>query len=441
MAKKLVPPANGPSPTRMLEQLLKERLIGQDRAINEIVRSFEIYYAGIKNPEHPIATLAFFGPTGTGKTLAAKVLASCFKKHWVWRCSRYQECQIEYTEADRRAGIQVPTFCPRHKGNLRIKKMEVPNLWRINCGTMSGSQGHAVANLLGSPTGYVGHDSTPPRLVGGKAPRVVLFDEAEKALLTESWNGGGSDFANVLLEILDEGKIVNNLGEVVDFTNSIIILTGNLGAKEILKEFSNKLGFSTPDQPPRKDFSKMTDEEIARINQNIYTTVKEKAERELAPEFLNRLDRLIVFHFLTRRDYAQILDIEIAKVVKIVERAVKAGRVPPFVFTFSTKAIDFLVNESMSDRLSGGRSLVRKLAKLTVAELAKLINARIIKEGDHLEARIAKGTDDDGKPEEKIIFYRLPPSEDKLLLKPPEPAPPPKADLPQAEKGPEGGDA
>ena len=420
MAKRLVPPKNSPSPTLVLERLLKEGLIGQDRATREIVRSFEIFYAGIKNPEHPIATLAFFGPTGTGKTLAAKVLANCFKRHWVWRCSRYQECGVEYTEAERRWGIHVPTFCPRHKGNLPIKKTEIPRIWRINCGTMSGSQGHAVAQLLGSPTGYVGHDTTPPRLAGGKAPRVVLFDEAEKALLTESWNGGGSDFANVLLEILDEGKIVNNLGEVVDFTKSIIILTGNLGAKEILREFSNKLGFSTPGQPARKDLSKMSDEEIARINQDIYTTVKEKAERELAPEFLNRLDRLIVFHFLTRRDYVQILDIEIAKVVKIVERAVKAGMAPPFVFTFSTQAIDFLVNESMSERLSGGRSLVRKLGKLTVAELAKLINTKMIKEGDHLEARIVKGTDDDGKPEDTIVFYRIPPSEDTLLLKAPD---------------------
>lgn len=426
MAKKLVAPENGPSPTRMLEQLLNERLIGQGRAIREIVRSFEIFYAGIKNPEHPIAVLAFFGPTGTGKTLAAKILAKCFKKHWVWRCPRHEECGYEVTEDDRRKGIRLAEFCPRHqtanKGSLRIKKIELPRIWVINCGTMSGSQGHAVSNLLGAPAGYIGHGSTPPLLPGGKAPRVVLFDEAEKALLTESWYGGGSDFANVLLQILDEGKITNNLGTVVDFTDSIIILAGNLGAAEILKEFSTKMvGYATGEKSSRKDLSQMTDEEIAQTNKRIYAAVKTKAERELSPEFLNRLDRLIVFHFLTRSDYTRILDIEIAKVVKLVERSIKAGRVPPFVFTFSTQAIDFLVNESMGDRRYGGRSLLRKLGKLTVAELAKLINNQMIKEGDHLEARVEKGTDDEGKTEQQIVFYRIDPPEDPLLLPPPKP--------------------
>ncbi|MEX0887757.1 MAG: AAA family ATPase, partial [Patescibacteria group bacterium] len=333
----------------------------------------------------------------------------------------------EVTEEDRRRMGPLPQYCPNHgKKNVPIDKVELPNMWVIDCGGISGSLDHAITTLVGSPPSYVGHDTTPPLFTGGRAPRVVLFDEAEKALLTESWHGGSS-FNNILLKILDKGKIRNNLGEEVDFTNSVIILTGNLGAMDILKEFSHKLGFSTGEHTPRQDISKLTDEEIARINKRIYFTVKAKAERELAPEFLNRLDRLVVFHFLTHRGYERILQNEIAKVQERISRAVQKGKAPAFVLTFSQPALDLLLQESMSDQRFGARPLIRTLEKRVVTPLSALINNEVIKANDHLEARVGPENDEDGNPEEAIVFFRLPPSKDPLLLKLPEP-PPNKAD-------------
>lgn len=440
MAKKLVPPKDGKSPTRKIESRLKNQLIGQDRAIREITRALERAFSGMKNPDHPIAVLAFFGPTGTGKTFAAEALANCFAKKIVWRCPRYQQCDVEYSEEDRRAGVvQVPDVCPMHKGNLKIERVELASIWTIDCGGLSGSLDHAITTLIGAPPSYVGHD-TPPLFTGGKAPRVVLFDEAEKALLTESWHGG-STFANILLKILDKGRIRTNLGEEIDFTNSIIILTGNLGAMEILKEFSGKLGFATAGQTPRKDLSRMTDEEIAGINKRIYATVKAKAERELAPEFLNRLDRLVVFHFLMHSGYEQILQNEIAKVQSRIARTVARGKAPAFVLTFTPPALDLILRESMSDQRFGARPLIRTLEKRVVTPLSALINDQMIKPNDHLEARVDKDINEDGIQEDAIVFFRIPPSEDKLLLKPPKPSSPTNTEPPPAENGPEGGDA
>jgi len=421
MASKLIPPEEGPSPVRMIERRLKERLIGQDRAIREITRALERAYAGLKNPDHPVAVLAFFGPTGTGKTLAAEVLADSFPKRRVWRCSRYQECHFEITAEElQKTGEGSPKSCPAHaqRANaiVRVDRIELPNIWVIDCGGMGASLDHAVTVLVGSPPSYVGHD-TPP-LFTGKAPKVVLFDEAEKALLTESWHGGSS-FTNILLKILDKGKIRNNHGEIVDFTNSVIILTGNLGAGEILREFHAKLGFATSGKP-KKDFLHMTDEEIAEMNERIYSVVKEKAERDLAPEFLNRLDRLVVFHFLTRRDYEAILGNEIAKVQQRILQAVQGGKVPPFVLTFSPEATQFLLRESMADRRFGARPMIRVLEKRVVTPLSVLVNNKMIEAADHLEARVEKGSgEEDPGEKEMIVFYRFPPSEDPLLLSPP----------------------
>lgn len=429
MAEKLIPPKDGSSPTKKIERILQEKLIGQDRAIREIVRALERAYAGLKNPDHPVAVLAFFGPTGTGKTLAAEVLADCFPKKRVWRCQRYQECGVEFTEEDRRAGIQIPLVCTAHKGKLRIQKVELPSIWVVDCGGVSESLDHAVTTLIGSPPSYVGH-GTPPLFTGGRAPHVVLFDEAEKALLTKSWSGSSS-FANILLKILDKGKIRNNLGEEIDFTQSIIILTGNLGATEILKEFEGTIGFHTSGQDIRRDITQMTDREVEGLNERIYSIVKKKSERDLAPEFLNRLDRLVVFHFLTRSGYAHILQNEIAKVQARILRVVKREKVPAFVLTFSEEALNFLLREAMADRRFGARPLVRVLEKRVVSPLSELINNRMIKANDHLEARVEKGADEDEESGEAIVFFRIPPSEDKLLLKAPDPSP----------KSPEGGNA
>lgn len=406
MAQALVPPKQGLSPTRLVERALRKQLIGQDRAIREIVRALERAFSGLKNPEHPIAVLAFFGPTGTGKTFAAEVLSRCFAKKVVWRCVRYQECRFEVSEYDLiQARTSPPRFCPaEHSEKTPTERIELPTIWTIDCGEMSGSLEFAVSKLVGSPPGYVGHGTTPPIFTGGRAPYVVLFDEAEKALLSESWRGGNS-FANLILKILDKGKIRNNLMQEVDFTNSIIILTGNLGAAEILSEFDRKIGFPTPGSTGR-DLSRMTDTEIAQLNRHIYDVVRKKAERELAPEFLNRLDRLIVFQFLTQRDYAQIVRNELAKVQQRIVRAGLRNRVPRFNLTFSPPAISFLIREAMRDRRFGARVLSRILEKRVVTSLSRLVNDRVVQEGDQLQARVGE-VQEDGTTEKTIVFFRV----------------------------------
>lgn len=413
MAKKLIPPKNSSSPTRVIEKLLKEKLIGQERAIREIIRGLERAYSGLKNPDHPVAVLAFFGPTGTGKTFAAEALANCFPRHKVWRCPRHYECGYVITEEERQAGIQVAEYCPTHNGKLRIEKIVSNTIWTIDCGGVSGALDHAITTLMGSPPSYVGQEITPI-FTGGKAPHVVLFDEAEKALLTKNWSGGSS-FANVLLKILEKGRIRNNLNEEIDFTQSIIILTGNLGAAEILKEFEGVLGFHVSSKDRHRDIAQMTDQEVGDLNKRIYSVVKKKAERDLAPEFLNRLDRLVVFHFLTRSGYERILQNEIAKLQSQIARAIKRKKVPAFVLTFTPAALDYLLREAMADRRFGARPLVRVLEKRVVTPLAELINNRVIRAGDHLQARVEKAADGDEELEETIVFFLTSSSKERPL--------------------------
>ncbi|GMR19034.1 MAG: hypothetical protein BMS9Abin34_158 [Patescibacteria group bacterium] len=420
MAKKLVLPKVRKSPVTHIENHIREHVIGQDRPIREIARAMERAYAGLKDPERPVATLAFFGPTGSGKTLATKVLATSWRTHKVWQCRRFKECDFQVTEEDKDKGTRVPPICPLHKQernfDIPVDETEIPNIWIIDCANLSGSLEHAMTTLMGSPPSYVGND-IPPRLAGGKAPRVVVFDEAEKALLTQNWKGGQSTFANILLKILDEGRITNNRNEEVDFRNSIIILTGNLGAAEILQEFEGRrLGYRTGGT--RRDISKMTDKEVMEINQRIYQVVKEKAKREFAPEFLNRLDRLVVFHFLTRSDYDQILDLELAEFQNRINANEKPK--PQFVVTYTPKARTALLDESMSNRSLGARTLKRVIEKRIVTRISEFLNEDLIRDGDHLEARVRKERRPEGKFEKTVVFYRMDQDESRLLLSPQE---------------------
>lgn len=427
MAKKLVPPREGDSPTRKIEEFLRERVIGQDRAVRELTRAFGRAYAGLKNPEHPIATLAFFGPTGVGKTFTAKVLADFFPKETVWRCQLYQTCKFQITQKDRKRGVVPPKNCPRHQGNVLVERMVIPNIWEIDCGQMSGTMEHAVNDLLGAPAGYVGHGSSPPIFVDGRAPRVVLFDEAEKALLTRNRQGGGSDFVNILLKILENGKIRSRIGTWINFRGSVIILTGNLGSAEIIREFEGQsVGFRRPGEETHRGrgISGMSDREIDAMNERIYSIVGKKAKLEFPPEFINRVDRMVVFHFLTRDELEKILERELKKVDRRVQRAIERGKAPPFVLTVSPEVREFLLQESLEDREYGAKPMIRTIDKRLLSDdfgLAELFLNRMINEGDHLEARIGIEPGEDGTEEETIVFYRLDPDEDPLALQPPKP--------------------
>jgi len=421
MAKKLIPPndKDRKSPVTKIARHLKKHIIGQDRPIREISRALERAFSGLKDPNRPIATLAFFGPTAVGKTELCKVLANAFGKKKVWRCRKFDECNFQITKEELKQGVysKVPDICPEHanaRARIPLEEVELPNIWIIDCGGLGGTLDHAITTLLGSPPSYVGNKITP-RFTGGKAPRVVVFDEAEKALLSKNWGEEQSTFANVLLKILDEGRIMNNHNEEVDFRQSIIILTGNLGASEILKEFGGQtLGFITGGQRSR-NISEMSDSEVQIINQRIYRVVKEKADKELAPEFLNRLDRLVVFHFLTRADYNQILELELAKVQALIEVRAEKKEVPIFFVTYTPEAMEILLDESMSDRAFGARTLKRVIEKRISTPLSELLNEKLFKDGDHIEVRM-EPTEGEGKSKPPLAFYRLEPDESPLLL-------------------------
>lgn len=395
MAKRLTPPKVDRSFIgKKIEKKLRERIVGQDRAIREICRALHRGAAGLKDPQHPVVTLMLAGPTGVGKTLTAQALADCFKENFIYLCRAYKSCGYE-TTTEELAGKPPPKHCPIHLAHdkrVQLERIEVPNLLLINCGEMGGSMEHAVIKLLGAPPSYVGHGETPPSFVGGKAPRVVLFDEVEKAILAVRYGGGQAGLTGLLLRILDEGKIVNNYNEEIDFTSSIIILTSNLGTREIMHQIKGGIGFTAGD---RRSLSKYSEEEIEKLNEDIYRLVRDKVRATIPPEFFNRLDRLIVFRFLTRKEYYEILNRELDA---LDERIVKKPKGPRFSLVYTDGVRDLILNESAEEREYGARPLKRIVEKRITAPLSELVNNKLIKDDDHIEARVENGT---------VIFYRL----------------------------------
>jgi len=400
--RKLVPPPPelSKSPAKLIEEEIQSKLFGQDRAIREIARPLERYFAGLNNPDHPIAVLFFDGPTGSGKTYAAEVLAGCFDPRKTYRCPQFQVCKFQTSEPSKFPVCPVHASA-LHRVPLKLEEIELPNILKVDSTLMSGSLEHAVTTLLGAPPSYLGHD-TPPQFTGGKAPRVVLLDEAEKAILTKTWRGSAATLANVLLTIFDKGKIKNNLNEEVDFTGSIIILTGNLGAQEILREAEGKgIGF----RPGHgRSLDEMGDEEIEAVNERIYPIVKEKAEREFAPEFLNRIDRLVVFRFFTSKIYRLILERELEKRAERIRNAAITGTtVPNFALTYTEEVKQLLVEEGFGDLRYGARPLSRTLEKRIVTPLSELINNGLVPTNAVLEARV-ETTKTQGEGDKTIVF-------------------------------------
>ena len=235
-----------------LESLLHKRVIGQDEAVNAVAKAIKRGRVGLKDPKRPIGSFLFLGPTGVGKTELSKALAECLFGD---ENSMIRIDMSEYMEA------------------------------------------HSVSKLIGSPPGYVGFDEGGQltEKIRRKPYAVILFDEIEKAHL---------DVMNMLLQILEDGRLTDSQGRTVNFKNTVIIMTSNLGARMITDK--KALGFSNREEQ----------EDVQKQYEETKKEVLEVVKRELRPEFINRIDEIIVFHKLNDEEVARIIDIMLSEVVK-----------------------------------------------------------------------------------------------------------------------------
>ncbi|QRX63415.1 ATP-dependent Clp protease ATP-binding subunit [Dysgonomonadaceae bacterium zrk40] len=297
---------------RLLEmrQELKEKVIGQDEAVDKIVKAIQRNRVGLKDPNKPIGTFMFLGPTGVGKTHLAKKLA---------------EFLFDSTE----------------------------NLIRVDMSEYM--EKFNVSRLVGAPPGYVGYEEGGQltEKVRRRPYSVVLLDEIEKA---------HPDVFNILLQILDEGRVTDSLGRRIDFKNTILIMTSNIGTRQ-LKDFGRGIGFHTD-----KD---LTDAEYSR---NIIQKALNKA---FAPEFLNRVDDIVMFDQLSRESIYKIIDLELKGLyIRISDLGYKVELTEP--------AKEFIANKGY-DVQFGARPLKRAIQKYIEDEMAEQILRTGVKEGDTIK--------------------------------------------------------
>jgi ATP-dependent Clp protease ATP-binding subunit ClpC len=296
-----------------MEDELHESVVGQNEAIQVISRAIRRSRAGLKDPKRPIGSFIFSGPTGVGKTELARALA-------------------RFLFADAQALIRVDMSEYMEK--------------------------FSVSRLIGAPPGYVGYEDsgTLTKAVRRKPYSVVLLDEIEKA---------HPDVFNILLQVLDEGHLTDNYGRLIDFKNTVVIMTSNVGARDVAK--GKSLGFGQPDV--RGEFERMSEK------------VKEEINKVFNPEFLNRLDDVIVFHALTREHITQIVAILARDVQK------RLGE-EELTLRLTQGATDFLVDHGYDEHF-GARPLKRAIQKYVEDPLSEKILVGDFAKGDEIEVDVA----------------------------------------------------
>jgi ATP-dependent Clp protease ATP-binding subunit ClpA len=306
----------------ILERKLRELVIGQDEAVREIVGVYQTFLAGLTTPGRPIGSFLFLGPTGSGKTRTVEAVA-------------------EALAGDPRAVIKIDCAEYQH--------------------------GHEIAKLVGSPPGYLGHRETHPLLSQEALNQYqtenvkisfVLFDEIEKA---------SDALWNLLLGILDKASLTLGDNRRVDFSRALIFLTSNLGAREIETLVRPKLGFS----PVRATPDGNGTEKISNAGVGA-------ARRNFSPEFINRLDKIVVFRPLGQRELRSILALELQS---IRERIANAAGTRSINFDVSEDGQDFLLQQGTDERY-GARHLKRTVERLLVQPLANLMATGQIQPGD-----------------------------------------------------------
>ena len=290
-----------------LEDELHKRVIGQDDAVTAVAKAVRRARAGLKDPKRPIGSFLFLGPTGVGKTELARALAS--------------------------------SLFGDESAMIRLDMSEY-------------MEKHTVSRLVGAPPGYVGYEEGGQLTdaVQRKPYSVILLDEVEKA---------HADFFNILLQVLDDGRLTDSQGRTVDFRNTVIIMTSNLGAKALHKN-STELGFLAP-----KKAESHTNDSKTKDFKEAKKSVLDAVKRHFRPEFLNRIDEMIVFHPLTEEDLTKIVTILMSDVTKRLEECDLHLEITP-------EAMKLLVREG-SDFTMGARPLKRAIQRLIEDPVSDLI--------------------------------------------------------------------
>ncbi len=291
-----------------MEEILHKRVIGQDEAIHAVSRAIRRARVGLKDPKRPVGSFMFLGPTGVGKTELCRALA-----------------EVLFGDEDSMIRIDMSEYMERH----------------------------AVSRLIGSPPGYVGYEEGGQltEKVRRRPYSVILLDEIEKA---------HPDVFNILLQILEDGRLTDGKGRVVDFRNTVIVMTSNVGAHTIRKQ--KTLGFA-----PAQD---SVDSEYEKMKENIM----EELKKTFRPEFINRVDEIIVFHALEDKHLRKIVPL-------MLENAIKRLAQKDIHLTISDAAKDFMVKEGF-DPVYGARPLRRAIQRAVEDNLSEEILAGRIKVGD-----------------------------------------------------------
>tara|TARA_R110002073_G_scaffold72537_1_gene177136 strand:- start:99289 stop:101838 length:2550 start_codon:yes stop_codon:yes gene_type:complete len=293
-----------------LHNLIENKVIGQDEAVSKVVKAIQRNRVGLKDPNKPIGSFIFLGQTGVGKTQLAKILATEL-----------------FDSQDALVRIDMSEYMEKF----------------------------AISRLIGAPPGYVGYEEGGQltEKIRRKPYAVVLLDEIEKA---------HPDVFNMLLQILDDGYITDSLGRKIDFRHTIIIMTSNIGARQ-LKDFGGGVGFGTASKKEQADA-------------NAKSVIENALKKSFAPEFLNRIDDVIVFNTLEKEDINAIIDIELEK---LLERIDGLG----YTLTLSEKAKDYIADKGF-DRQYGARPLKRAIQKYIEDALAEEIVTAKLKENDSI---------------------------------------------------------
>jgi len=336
--KKLDPTHTGQDAEKLCTDL-HNRIVGQDDAIDQVVNIYQMYLAGMSSPCRPVGNFLFLGPTGSGKT-------------------RLVEAVAESLVGDARAII------------------------KIDCGEFQHS--HEIAKLIGSPPGYLGHRETHPLLSQEALNQYhtekiklgfVLFDEIEKA---------NDALWNLLLGVLDKAALTLGDNRRVDFSRTLIFMTSNLGAAEMGSILRPKLGFAASEVERRNGDGHLDDSTTDKVSRAGLAAARQK----FTPEFMNRIDKVVVFKVLGQVELRKILELELS-ILQL--RIFDSSTTSPFVFSLTEAAKDYLLPEG-TDIKYGARHLKRAIDRSLVQPLSNLIATGQVRRGDSLKVGFEPGT-------------------------------------------------